>query len=143
MKNTTKLFLVLILSFIVVLFSVINAQQIEVNFMITKISLPLVVIIIGAVFIGALIVSIVMWSNVWQKNKEIKHLKQETHALKTTKETPFDFEEDEEVLNLKQELKNRELEISDLKHQLVNQMMSEKKDSPEISEWQNNLNDEL
>ncbi|MGX7024367.1 LapA family protein [Vagococcus hydrophili] len=138
MKKTTKLFLVLILSFIVVLFSVINAQKIEVNLMLAKISLPLVVIIIGSVLVGALIVAIVISSTIWQKNKTIKQLKQEVHALKTTETSNFDLADDEESVNLRQELKNKELEISDLRHQLVNQMMSEKKETPEISDWQEN-----
>jgi uncharacterized integral membrane protein len=43
MKNTTKMFIILILAFIVVLFSVINAQPIDVNFLVTKVSLPLAV----------------------------------------------------------------------------------------------------
>lgn len=138
MKKTTKLFLVLILSFIVVLFSVINAQKIEVNLMLAKISLPLVVIIIGSVLVGALIVAIVISSTIWQKNKTIKQLKQEVHALKTTETSNFDLADDDESVNLRQELKNKELEISDLRHQLVNQMMSEKKETPEISDWQEN-----
>lgn len=125
MKKTTKLFFVLILSFIVVLFSVINAQQIEVNFLITQISLPLVVIIIGAVIIGALIVLIVMMSSIWQKNKTIKQQKQEVYELKNKSNGEIDSETDEMIQQLKSDLKEKELELSDLRHQLVNQMMSD------------------
>ncbi|MDT2814116.1 lipopolysaccharide assembly protein LapA domain-containing protein [Vagococcus carniphilus] len=125
MKKTTKLFFVLILSFIVVLFSVINAQQIEVNFLITQISLPLVVIIIGAVIIGALIVLIVMMSSIWQKNKTIKQQKQEVYELKNKSNEEIDSETDEMIQQLKSDLKEKELELSDLRHQLVNQMMSD------------------
>ncbi|MFC6347853.1 LapA family protein [Vagococcus carniphilus] len=125
MKKTTKLFFVLILSFIVVLFSVINAQQIEVNFLVTQISLPLVVIIIGAVLIGALIVLIVMMSSIWQKNKMIKQQKQEVYELKNKSNEEMDSETDEMIQQLKSDLKEKELELSDLRHQLVNQMMSD------------------
>lgn len=125
MKKTTKLFFVLILSFIVVLFSVINAQQIEVNFLVTQISLPLVVIIIGAVLIGALIVLIVMMSSIWQKNKTIKQQKQEVYELKNKSNEEIDSETDEMIQQLKSDLKEKELELSDLRHQLVNQMMSD------------------
>ncbi|MFW7431624.1 LapA family protein [Vagococcus carniphilus] len=125
MKKTTKLFFVLILSFIVVLFSVINAQQIEVNFLVTQISLPLVVIIIGAVLIGALIVLIVMMSSIWQKNKTIKQQKQEVYELKNKSNEEMDSETDEMIQQLKSDLKEKELELSDLRHQLVNQMMSD------------------
>ena len=125
MKKTTKLFFVLILSFIVVLFSVINAQQIEVNFLVTQISLPLVVIIIGAVLIGALIVLIVMMSSIWRKNKTIKQQKQEVYELKNKSNEEIDSETDEMIQQLKSDLKEKELELSDLRHQLVNQMMSD------------------
>lgn len=125
MKKTTKLFLVLILSFIVVLFSVINAQQIEVNFLVTQISLPLVIIIIGAVLIGALIVLIVMMSSIWQKNKTIKQQKQEIYEFKNKTTEDIDSEAEEMIQQLKLELKEKDLELSDLRHQLVNQMMSE------------------
>lgn len=137
MRKTTKLFFVLILSFVVVLFSVINAQQIEVNFLFTKLSLPLVLIIISGVIIGALIVLIVMLSGVWQKNRTIKQLKQEIIELKTKDDSEIDSEENEVILNLKKELKEKELELSDLRHQLVNDMMSEssKEDTLEVNDW--------
>lgn len=137
MKKTTKLFFVLILTFVVVLFSVINAQQIEVNFLFTKLSLPWVLIIISGVIIGALIVLIVMLSGVWQKNRTIKQLKQEIIELKTKDDSEIDSEENEVILNLRKELKEKELELSDLRHQLVNDMMSElsKEDTLEVNDW--------
>lgn len=133
MKNTTKLFIVLILSFVVVLFSVINAQQIEVNFVITQISLPLAIVLIGAILFGALIVFAVMGSNIWQKNKTIKQLKLHLQEVKST----GDSEMTEAIEELKKELKDKELELSDLKHRLVNDMMSEK--SYEMNDWSENL----
>ena len=136
MKNTTKMFLILILSFIVVLFSVINAQPIEVNFIVKQISLPLAVVLIGAVLVGALIVFIVMTSSLWQKKRQIKELNQQlnqTNQERETAQTP-------EILQLKEELREKNLELSDLKHRLVNDMMSD--DTLEVSNWSDNLMDE-
>ncbi len=121
MKHTTKLFLILILSFVVVLFSVINAQPIELNFLITKVSLPLAVVLIGALLIGALIVFIAMSSSVWQKKRQIKELNQRLFNQRDQLEE----NQSEEVLALQRELKEKELELSDLKHRLVNDMMSD------------------
>lgn len=121
MKHTTKLFLILILSFVVVLFSVINAQPIELNFLITKVSLPLAVVLIGALLIGALIVFIAMSSSVWQKKRQIKDLNQRLFNQRDQLEE----NQSEEVLALQRELKEKELELSDLKHRLVNDMMSD------------------
>lgn len=136
MKNTTKLFIALILSFIVVLFSVINAQQIEVNFAVTKVSLPLAIVLIGAIFFGALIVFIVMASNIWQKNKTIKQLKLHLQEAKTD----GDSESNEIIEELKRELKEKELELSDVRHNLVNDMMSEK--TFEMNDWSENLDED-
>lgn len=129
MKNTTKMFIILILAFIVVLFSVINAQPIEVNFLVTKVSLPLAVILIAAVLVGALIVFIVMASSIWQKKRQIKELNQTLH----NKNSEIEEEQATEVIALKEELRQKELELSDLKHRLVNDMMSD--DTLKASDW--------
>lgn len=132
MKNTTKLFLVLILSFVIVLFSVINAQQIEVNLLIKTVSLPLAIVLIGAILVGALIVLIVMGSNVWQKKRLIKQLNTKISDL----ENQTIEESQPELTELKEELRLKNLELSDLKHQLVNQMMSD--ESVEVNDWADN-----
>lgn len=129
MKNTTKMFIILILAFIVVLFSVINAQPIDVNFLVTKVSLPLAVILIAAVLVGALIVFIVMASSIWQKKRQIKELNQSLY----NKNSELEEGQATEVIALKEELRKKELELSDLKHRLVNDMMSD--DTLKVSDW--------
>ena len=129
MKNTTKMFIILILAFIVVLFSVINAQPIDVNFLVTKVSLPLAVILIAAVLVGALIVFIVMASSIWQKKRQIKELNQSLY----NKNSELEEGQATEVIALKEEKKQKELELSDLKHRLVNDMMSD--DTLKVSDW--------
>ena len=137
MKNTTKLFIVLIIAFILVLFSVINAQQIEVNFIITQIPVPLAMVMIGAVLLGALIVAVVMGSSVWKKNKTIKQLNHQLIENERRQEEELDPEINAQIFQLKEELKNKEMVISDLRHQLVNQMMSD--DTVEMSHWNENI----
>ncbi|MGL5686648.1 MAG: LapA family protein [Vagococcus fluvialis] len=129
MKNTTKMFIILILAFIVVLFSVINSQPIDVNFLVTKVSLPLAVILIAAVLVGALIVFIVMASSIWQKKRQIKELNQSLY----NKNSELEEGQATEVIALKEELRQKELELSDLKHRLVNDMMSD--DTLKVSDW--------
>lgn len=136
MKNTTKMFIVLILAFIIVLFSVINAQPVDVNFLVTKVSLPLAVILIVAVLLGALIVFIVMASSIWQKKRQIKELTQKLY----TKENQLEEGQSAEVMSLKEELRQKELELSDIKHQLVNDMMSD--DTLKISDWSDILDED-
>ncbi|MFW8053521.1 LapA family protein [Vagococcus fluvialis] len=136
MKNTTRMFIVLILSFIVVLFSVINAQPIEVNFIFKQVSLPLAVVLIGAILVGALIVFIVMASNIWQKKKQIKELNQKLY----NQQQEDDSINSSEVAQLKEELREKNLELSDLKHRLVNDMMSD--DTLQVSNWSDYLEEE-
>ena len=125
MRKTSRLFAVLILLFVVVLFSIINSQQIEVDFLVTQLNLPLVIVIIGAVFIGALIVAIVMTSGMWQKNRKIKELEQKVSGYETNMAERVQSEVSGQVGELEERLKEKELELSDLKHQMVNQMMTE------------------
>lgn len=136
MKNTTRMFIILILAFIVVLFSVINAQPIDVNFLVTKVSLPLAVVLITAVLVGALIVFIVMVSSIWQKKRQIKELNQNLYA----KNNELEEGQSNEVLALKEELRQKELELSDLKHRLVNDMMSD--DTLKVSDWSDLIDEE-
>lgn len=136
MKNTTKMFIILILAFIVVLFSVINAQPIDVNFLVTKVSLPLAVILIAVVLVGALIVFIVMASSIWQKKRQIKELNQSLY----NKNSELEEGQATEVIALKEELRQKELELSDLKHRLVNDMMSD--DTLKVSDWSDLIDEE-
>ncbi|MBO0437015.1 LapA family protein [Vagococcus fluvialis] len=136
MKNTTKMFIILILAFIVVLFSVINAQPIDVNFLVTKVSLPLAVILIAAVLVGALIVFIVMASSMWQKKRQIKELNQ----ILYNKNSELEEGQATEVIALKEELRQKELELSDLKHRLVNDMMSD--DTLKVNDWSDLIDEE-
>ncbi|MGX4686585.1 lipopolysaccharide assembly protein LapA domain-containing protein [Vagococcus sp. JNUCC 83] len=131
MKNTTKTIVILLLLFVVVLFAVINAQPITINFMFTKQRVPLVLIIIGSVIIGAIIALIGTISTIWKKNRAIKELNQQISDLKST---PVDETSSQEITTLEQKLKESELEISDLRHKLVSQMMSNTSDTRTTSE---------
>ncbi|EIB6788394.1 LapA family protein, partial [Enterococcus faecalis] len=55
MKNQWRVILGLVLVLIVVIFAVLNNQAVPVNFGFTKISGPLILIILGSAIIGALV----------------------------------------------------------------------------------------
>ena len=132
MRKTSRLFAVLILLFVVVLFSIINSQQIEVDFLVTQLNLPLVIVIIGAVFVGALIVALVMTSGMWQKNRKIKELQQKVSGYEQNMAERVEREVSEQIGDLEERLKEKELELSDLKHQMVNQMMTENTEETDV-----------
>lgn len=137
MKNTTKTIVMLLLLFVVVLFAVINAQPITINFIFTKQRVPLVLIIISSVIIGALIALIGTVGTIWKKNRTVKELNQHITDLKTAQLEGVD---NQQVNELEQKLKESQLEISDLRHKLVNQMMSSPS-SPSISEEESKIID--
>lgn len=131
MKNTTKTIVILLLLFVVVLFAVINAQPITINFIFTKQRVPLVLIIISSVIIGAIITLIGTVGTIWKKNRAVKELNQQLTDLKAT---PLDETSSEYVSNLEQKYKESQLELSDLRHKLVNQMMSSPTETTMMSE---------
>ncbi|MGX6971249.1 lipopolysaccharide assembly protein LapA domain-containing protein [Vagococcus bubulae] len=137
MKNTTKTIVMLLLLFVVVLFAVINAQPITINFIFTKQRVPLVLIIIISVIIGALIALIGTVGTIWKKNRTVKELNQYITDLKTAQ---LEGVENQQVNELEQKLKESQLEISDLRHKLVNQMMSSPS-NPSISEEESEIID--
>lgn len=127
----------LLLLFVVVLFAVINAQPITINFIFTKQRVPLVLIIIISVIIGALIALIGTVGTIWKKNRTVKELNQYITDLKTAQ---LEGVENQQVNELEQKLKESQLEISDLRHKLVNQMMSSPS-NPSISEEESEIID--
>ena len=137
MKNTTKTIVILLLLFIVVLFAVINAQPITINFIFTKQRVPLVLIIIRSVITGALLAFLGTVGTIWKTNRTVQELNQHITDLKTAQ---LEGVENQQVNELEQKLKESQLEISDLRHKLVNQMMSSPSNSS-ISEEESEIID--
>lgn len=82
MKNQWRVFIGLFLVLIVVLFAVLNNQQVPVNFGFVKITGPLIVIILGSAIIGAIVGLIASTTTMWQQKKEIKKLEKNTEMYK-------------------------------------------------------------
>ncbi|APB31655.1 lipopolysaccharide assembly protein LapA domain-containing protein [Vagococcus teuberi] len=139
MKNTTKTIVILLLLFVVVLFAVINAQPITINFIFTKQRVPLVLIIISSVIIGAIITLIGTMGTIWKKNRTVKELNKKLEDLKAS---PLDDTSSEYLSTLEEKYKESQLELSDLRHRLVNQMMSTPAD-PNSSTQTNELTETM
>lgn len=82
MKNQWRVFIGLFLVLIVVIFAVLNNQQVPVNFGFVKITGPLIVIILGSAIIGAIVGLIASTTTMWQQKKEIKKLEKNTEMYK-------------------------------------------------------------
>ena len=75
MKNQWRIILGLILTLVIVIFAILNNQQVAINFGFTAIQAPLIIVIIGAAFIGAVVIAFVATSSYVKQNKELKALR--------------------------------------------------------------------
>ena len=74
MKNQWRLYLGLFFTFMMIVFAILNNQTVSISFGFTTFSGPLILVVFGSVFIGALIVSLMVTGSYWRQNKEIKQL---------------------------------------------------------------------
>lgn len=84
MKNQWRLYLGLFFTFVIIIFAILNNRSVSISFGFTAFSAPLILVIFGSAFIGALIVSLIVTSSYWRQSREIKELKQQITQLKTT-----------------------------------------------------------
>lgn len=75
MKNQWRIILGLILTLVIVIFAILNNQQVAINFGFTAIQAPLIIVIICAAFIGAVVIALVATSSYVKQNKELKTLR--------------------------------------------------------------------
>lgn len=71
MKNQQRLIVGLVLSLLLVVFALLNGQPVQVNVFGARFSWPLIIVIIGAVLLGALITLLVSSSSINQQKKAL------------------------------------------------------------------------
>ncbi|WP_207940314.1 hypothetical protein DOK78_002205 [Enterococcus sp. DIV2402] len=81
MKNQWRIIIGLILTLVIVIFAVLNNMPVPINFGFSTLSAPLIIVIIGSAFLGAIIISLVTTGTMWQQRREIKQLKHEIDDL--------------------------------------------------------------
>ncbi|MFD2728854.1 LapA family protein [Enterococcus camelliae] len=77
MKNQWRIVLGLVLTLIIVIFASLNNQQVAINFGVTAIKAPLIIVIIGSAFIGAVVIALVATSSHMKQTKQIKELREQ------------------------------------------------------------------
>jgi lipopolysaccharide assembly protein A len=95
MKIQWSLIMGIVFALIVSIFAVINVDAVTVDFLFTKTSLPLIIIIIGSVLMGGLIIGSVGLYRIYKLQKEVKVLKTENELLKEKVEKSIPQEESE------------------------------------------------
>ena len=120
MKNQFKLVIILIIVVIISLFAVINNANIPINFIFTKIELPLSIILALAILIGGLLSYLLSLTSMIQKSKEITTLKTKVKNAEKDYQTAI-----EEIARLEGQITNQNNEASNHSEQNENSQSME------------------
>ena len=82
MKRKLSIIGIFILLLLVAIFSISNMQKVKVDFIFSKIDMPLVVLLICSLLIGALIVILFTMTSTFKTNRKIRHLNKQVKHLK-------------------------------------------------------------
>ena len=102
MKGQWGLVVALIFALIIAVFSVVNVDPVQVNYVFGTSDWPLVLVILGSVLMGAILVLGFGMVKYYRLKRELKNLKKENERLQTdpteskTVQTPLDGETQEE-----------------------------------------------
>ncbi|MDT2757807.1 LapA family protein [Enterococcus asini] len=88
MKRNGRLLLVFVLIFVVGLFAAFNSQAVAVNFLFAQVSAPLILVVIGSAFIGAVIATLVATNVMWQQKRRLKTLEHQVADLEAVQQIP-------------------------------------------------------
>jgi putative membrane protein len=110
LKNQGRVIFGLVLVLIIVLFAVLNNQTVPVNFGFTKVSGPLILIILGSAILGALIGLLTSTTTMWKQKKQVKELEKQLDAY----QNETDKIVAEEVEKVKRQYENQLLEAKAL-----------------------------
>lgn len=80
MKKQGRLILVIVLLLIVVIFSWLNVRNVTVSFGFTKVTMPLVILLVLAILIGAIIAASLSVSTIMSQKKKINELEKSLKA---------------------------------------------------------------
>ncbi|GAA3008842.1 LapA family protein [Tetragenococcus solitarius] len=128
MKNQWRIILGLVLTLLIVLFAVMNNMDVPINFGFSQLTAPLVIIIIGSAFLGAIVIALVATSTIWQQRKKIKKLKKQLGELEQSL--------DQKVADKRQELEreyNNKLAAFKTSDEPTTEDQTEEKDEPKDS----------
>lgn len=135
MKTQWTLLVGLIFAIIIAVFAVINVDQVQVNYVFGEAHWPLILVILGSAFLGAVISISFMAFNSFRMNRQISHLQKEAQQkeeeaaqlsnevqLKNAEITNLTnalAEKDEEITQLSSSVQQKYNEIQQLRLQLV------------------------
>lgn len=125
MRKQLSIIIAIILILLVALFAVANVENVPVNFGFAQASWPLIMVILGSLFIGALVTVLVSTSTTFKTRKQLKTYEKDITEADQSKEEELSHlrSEYEEKLEQKEaRLREQEAKISSLEKELVDRM---------------------
>lgn len=125
MKKQWGTIIALILIVIVALFAVLNVESVPVSFGFTVVAWPLIMVILGSLFIGALTTVLISTSSTYKNKKELKQGKKELENAENRKAealAQLRAEYDEKLTQKDVIINGKNDKISSLEKELVNRM---------------------
>lgn len=83
LKRQWKVILGFVLVLIIVVFAVLNNQEVPVNFGFSKLYSPLILVIIGSAIIGALVIFLTSSATMFQQKRQVKQLQSQIDEFET------------------------------------------------------------
>ena len=125
MKKQWGTIVALILIVIVAFFAVLNVESVPVSFGFTEVAWPLIMIILGSLFIGALTTVLISVSTTYKNKKDLKNSQKELeNAEKRKEEALAQLRADyaEKLSEKDQIISEKSDKISSLEKELINRM---------------------
>lgn len=125
MKKQWGTIVALILIVIVAFFAVLNVESVPVSFGFTEVTWPLIMIILGSLFIGALTTVLISTSTTYRNKKELKNGKKELENAEIRKEEAvarIRAEYEDKLTQKEAIISEKTAKISSLERELVNRM---------------------
>ena len=82
MKKQGRLIISTLIVLLVVIFAWLNVQKTTINFGVTKVTMPLVIVLVLAFLLGAVVAVIVSYQTIREQQKEISSLKSKADLKK-------------------------------------------------------------
>ncbi|TFB24907.1 DUF1049 domain-containing protein [Filobacillus milosensis] len=87
MKQQSWIVVSLVFAVIIAVFAVINVENVEVDFLFTTTTAPLILVILLSVLMGAILIVGFSFSKIFQLQRDVKQLRNENEQLKQKQST--------------------------------------------------------
>lgn len=125
MKKQWATILAIILILLISLFAVLNVDVVPVNFGFALVSWPLIMIILGSLFIGALVTVLIATSTAFKTKKQIKNYEAELSKVDETKQRELEKQKmkyEQEITEKDEEIARKMTKINSLETELIDRM---------------------